>query len=107
MGGVELARRETLFAAVIRVDQHSALQVEHTPADTHTWPLGGHPGGTPQDALDPLKSSRGSNGLAMWSSAPQGSETARRVGITADRGGAPAPFRTTAHKEQRATNCVI
>ena len=43
---------------------------EDTPADTHARPLGRHPGGTPQDALNALKSSRGSNGLAMWSSAP-------------------------------------
>src|ERR1700720_2825187 len=48
----ELARRQTLFTAVGRVDQHAPFQIENAAADAHARALGRRPGGPPQYALD-------------------------------------------------------
>lgn len=51
---VELARRQRLLAAVVRIDQHALVQIEHPPLHTHAR-SGCHrrPCRAPQHALDP------------------------------------------------------
>jgi hypothetical protein len=50
---IELARGQPFLAAIIRVDQYSALEIEHPPADAHAPAGSRHPHGPPQHTLDP------------------------------------------------------